>query len=126
MNATQRRVLAADPNPEYYGVEPAKDRDYGMTTLRLTCRPDELDYRCDCPGCGAKADYVHAVPYIVVSPGDPAPEIVFACPAHDPGGYGMPLKRLFALEGRGWLNTNCDRLLGLMGPRVQELRKVSA
>jgi hypothetical protein len=54
-----------------------------------------------CNDCGAPADTVHFVPWVVVSFGASI-EIRAACAEHDPGGYWLPLSELIT-EPLKWL-----------------------
>lgn len=47
-------------------------------------RPDPRILKAVCDLCGAKADTVHFVPYIIG-----CHDVLFACPPHDPGGYWL-------------------------------------
>jgi hypothetical protein len=51
--------------------------------------------RCDL--CGEQADTIH------ICFDDDNIEVVFACPAHDPGGYWIEVQRWFA-ETLDWIN----------------------
>jgi hypothetical protein len=61
---------------------------------RVTREVEKQDIRCDL--CGAPADTLHFVPYVIE-----CEQVIFACPGHAPvpEGYWLDLDRWFGPEG---------------------------
>lgn len=57
-------------------------------TWRLTAPMTELVYLCDLPGCDAEATTFHFLPWVGLT----CEKVLFACDAHDAGGYWCDIK----------------------------------
>ena len=89
---------------------------------RTTAPVAELPYVCDL--CGEPADSVHFLPWVTR-----AEHIAFACPNHDPGGYWLRLRVLFA-DKRAMLShiggkNGGDHALALLAERIDGIRVVT-